>query len=364
MSAKPVLLAPRPVEKAAGGLHLSREWVLPPRPKPGRKPLADEPPTKRKAQNRAAQRAFRERRANRVAELEDHIMRLQREASIKEGALQAEIGELKAKNAELERRVRELSVQSSPRERSERSGSEISMNGMNNIIRATSIASSASGVSNISGASSASGASGASSPSLNSLWNLSPMPAVSLKRNVPLEIDFTERFTKRRPMPLLQGLRPAPLPISAAPVPVAAAPEPEAYDCGFCSDDTPCVCRDAREMELSIQRKERDLINEIIRSVEPDVQQMAQCSGDPGSCAKCQTDPKMTTFCRGLAANERDLPPLASLGLDKHYIPCTDAFRLLSSKTGGNVAALAKGLNRSGMMVEVESVVSCMRDLN
>ncbi|CAK7270182.1 hypothetical protein SEPCBS57363_003974 [Sporothrix epigloea] len=49
----------------------SKEWIIPPRPKPGRKPATDTPPTKRKAQNRAAQRAFRERRAARVGELED-----------------------------------------------------------------------------------------------------------------------------------------------------------------------------------------------------------------------------------------------------------------------------------------------------
>ncbi|KAI1362967.1 hypothetical protein F5Y08DRAFT_329745 [Xylaria arbuscula] len=51
----------------------SKEWVIPPRPKPGRKPATDTPPTKRKAQNRAAQRAFRERRAARVGELEVEI---------------------------------------------------------------------------------------------------------------------------------------------------------------------------------------------------------------------------------------------------------------------------------------------------
>jgi hypothetical protein len=47
--------------------------VIPPRPKPGRKPATDTPPTKRKAQNREAQRAFRERRAARVGELEEEL---------------------------------------------------------------------------------------------------------------------------------------------------------------------------------------------------------------------------------------------------------------------------------------------------
>ncbi|KAG5969117.1 hypothetical protein E4U58_001573 [Claviceps cyperi] len=51
----------------------SKEWVIPPRPKPGRKPATDTPPTRRKAQNRAAQRAFRERRAARVGELEQQL---------------------------------------------------------------------------------------------------------------------------------------------------------------------------------------------------------------------------------------------------------------------------------------------------
>ncbi|KAK1825805.1 hypothetical protein QBC39DRAFT_39064 [Podospora conica] len=59
---------------AAGPLTMtSKEWVIPPRPKPGRKPATDTPPTKRKAQNRAAQRAFRERRAARVGELEEQL---------------------------------------------------------------------------------------------------------------------------------------------------------------------------------------------------------------------------------------------------------------------------------------------------
>lgn len=63
----------------------SKEWVIPPRPKPGRKPATDTPPTKRKAQNRAAQRAFRERRAARVGELEEQLDQ-QREAYEKQEA--------------------------------------------------------------------------------------------------------------------------------------------------------------------------------------------------------------------------------------------------------------------------------------
>ena len=72
----------------------SKEWVIPPRPKPGRKPATDTPPTQRQAQNRAAQRAFRERRAARVGELEEQLDQ-QREAQEKhESELKDKIHEL------------------------------------------------------------------------------------------------------------------------------------------------------------------------------------------------------------------------------------------------------------------------------
>lgn len=67
------VISPAPGPLAPTMSMTSKEWVIPPRPKPGRKPATDTPPTKRKAQNRAAQRAFRERRAARVGELEEQL---------------------------------------------------------------------------------------------------------------------------------------------------------------------------------------------------------------------------------------------------------------------------------------------------
>lgn len=68
------VISPNPTPPEAPKVSMtSKEWVIPPRPKPGRKPATDTPPTKRKAQNRAAQRAFRERRAARVGELEEQL---------------------------------------------------------------------------------------------------------------------------------------------------------------------------------------------------------------------------------------------------------------------------------------------------
>ncbi|CUM64937.1 uncharacterized protein PRCAT00002555001 [Priceomyces carsonii] len=76
----------------------SKEWVLPPRPKPGRKPSVDTPASKRKAQNRAAQRAFRERRATRVQELEEKLMEVEKEKEVKEMGLVNTISRLKSDN--------------------------------------------------------------------------------------------------------------------------------------------------------------------------------------------------------------------------------------------------------------------------
>lgn len=73
-----------------------KEWIVPPRPKPGRKPATDTPPTKRKAQNRAAQRAFRERRAARVGELEEQLEETKEEQQKREGDMRSKITRLEA----------------------------------------------------------------------------------------------------------------------------------------------------------------------------------------------------------------------------------------------------------------------------
>lgn len=72
----------------------TKEWVVPPRPKPGRKPATDTPPTKRKAQNRAAQRAFRERRAARVGDLEEQLDEFREEREKTERGLKDKIHSL------------------------------------------------------------------------------------------------------------------------------------------------------------------------------------------------------------------------------------------------------------------------------
>lgn len=89
-------------------LSTSKVWVLPPRPKPGRKPATDTPPTKRKAQNRAAQRAFRERRAARVSELEEMLTEVNAERDLREKKLSDTLKAMSQENYELRKSVDEL----------------------------------------------------------------------------------------------------------------------------------------------------------------------------------------------------------------------------------------------------------------
>ncbi|KAF2269506.1 hypothetical protein CC78DRAFT_281824 [Lojkania enalia] len=56
-----------------GGGPTSASYVVPPRPKPGRKPATDEPASKRKAQNRESQRAFRARKAAKLTEMQNQV---------------------------------------------------------------------------------------------------------------------------------------------------------------------------------------------------------------------------------------------------------------------------------------------------
>ncbi|PNS15045.1 AP-1-like transcription factor [Sphaceloma murrayae] len=76
--------------------------------KPGRKPLTSEPTTKRKAQNRAAQRAFRERKEKHLKDLETKVEQLTKTSETEKqenGALRAQVQRLQSELKEYKRRL-------------------------------------------------------------------------------------------------------------------------------------------------------------------------------------------------------------------------------------------------------------------
>ncbi|KAK7510313.1 uncharacterized protein IWZ02DRAFT_35544 [Phyllosticta citriasiana] len=79
----PIALAPGPasvnspfITPAMSSGPCGNSYVIPPRPKPGRKPATDDPPSKRKQQNREAQRAFRQRKTQKMEEVNRELQRV------------------------------------------------------------------------------------------------------------------------------------------------------------------------------------------------------------------------------------------------------------------------------------------------
>ncbi|KAG0686465.1 hypothetical protein C6P40_004000, partial [Pichia californica] len=209
--------------------------------------------------------------------------------------------------------------------------------------------------------------------------------------------------------------------------------------CGFCSDDTPCVCREIEteqqlnqkreikniresklKIEIEIEKKERELILELTKSAQnDDISQIAKCTGNPGTCLQCRSDPLSTLFCKTVAEksnkdeiilpsissressistnlndlsssapilsnlnsnnnsnsnivgnNNYRLPSLESLKLNeagKQFIPCANAYKTISNHLdirNIGVNNITNNLNTKGMFVEIGSVVSCLRELD
>lgn len=439
---------------AVTSIVTSREWVLPPRPKPGRKPSADTPALKRKAQNRAAQRAFRERRATRVQELEQKLLEVEKEKELKEIGLVNTINKLKFENQFLIKSMNQLRLEFSSLKSSV--SSQAPSPNPSNFIQPLALLAAASPAepntnfykpeslrnteaeinqtaqSLLSFAKSLPAAQTGGTPNLlllvysvqqvlpapssdsprvsisqrrsnpNISKNLStekdsqdydcgicikdlclcedvglkvppsieetyksfkPMAAVSLKRKTPSqETDFTAMFSSKK-MPDLKRLRNASkkpsdsLLIKKEPSDSIGFNENSPVEnCGFCSDDTPCVCREAAQEAARLSRSLSDKLfdagdgevddDESHPTALPPLQLNAKsavrktslpvlhpgpslelrefsnatavtssstpipeskeeplgCTGNPGTCSQCQLDPMSTLFCTTVAS--------------------------------------------------------------
>ncbi|KZS95883.1 hypothetical protein SISNIDRAFT_483303 [Sistotremastrum niveocremeum HHB9708] len=95
----------------------SKEWVIPAKPKPGRKPKAESAPVVeethvdgkgRRVQNRAAQRAFRERKQSQLADLQARVQLFEQGEIERNVALQAVAKKLKEENENLKKENQQL----------------------------------------------------------------------------------------------------------------------------------------------------------------------------------------------------------------------------------------------------------------
>lgn len=330
-SSPSVAMSPTP---GLAGSVTTREWVIPPRPKPGRKPATDTPPTKRKAQNRAAQRAFRERRAARVGELEDQMKQVEDEFDARELELKNQVSTLSTDLEQCQTEVswwkkrchsleKDVARQRSEKEALQKQGAAsssmpdsvpINLRRKNRSQAATETQSSHQDnepaqcgtcsashcqciedviqISNL-----------IEKPSAkNDAAPQSQEPAIKHDPDA-MEIDFTSRFSTAR---------------TSAVADSRATSTPPAERCGFCTDGTVCLCAEMADhsREENLERNRLAPMQNYsaftpppsdgdVRDVTlPPINQATNpCANGPGTCAQCQADPRSTLFCKTLAAS-------------------------------------------------------------
>ncbi|PYH98403.1 hypothetical protein BO71DRAFT_58951 [Aspergillus ellipticus CBS 707.79] len=335
LAAKPTI-SPSPGPGTPGSVT-SKEWVIPPRPKPGRKPATDTPPTKRKAQNRAAQRAFRERRAARVNELEDQIKQIEDEhdlhvATFKEQItnLSHEVDQCRSEMAWWRDRChaleKEVSVERSAKESLVKEFRSSLSEKPSDKAPVTRVPARGPAVSDLQVEQEEVplGCNNCSTGHCQCIEDAFGMPGISSRsqskhpaRPEPeikpepeeMEIDFTTRFA-------------APHTIQDDGDSVTAMSSPAVDPCGFCQDGTPCICAEMAAQEEERRRNsfennrlapiqnlsqftpppsDGDVRSEV--TLPPISQATNPCANGPGTCAACVSDPRRTLFCKTLAAS-------------------------------------------------------------
>ena len=374
-------LAPMPGTTYQPPISMNKVWVLPSKPKPGRKPAVDTPPTKRKAQNRDAQRAFRERRAAKVSELEDQMRAKEEEDRKGQEQLLARVNRLELSLEDCTEKLlywrEKYSEIEDAYEREQRLRRSVEMEmdmlrkGMKNEVEAVALPprrAAQTGYMTVSTpevpdatATTGSDDMGCGNCSVETrcqcideafkMDNMatepdaqtfkrphSPQSYTDNKRRRPSnldtssEIDFTAQFSTRR-NPILTSST------STSSIAATALPDP----CGFCSDGTTCLCAElAKEIPDRALKTPASTLPTPPESAIPSSNTSNPCINGPGSCTQCRSNPTSTLFCKSLASTRTTNPtfPKMKTTSDQAAITqgstlnCADAFTVLSRHPG------------------------------
>lgn len=332
-------LAPNP-SQVPPTILTQKEWVIPPRPKPGRKPALDAPPTKRKAQNREAQRAFRQRRAAKVGELEDQMKQMEEEDTREQAALREQVARLQNQVDDYVRSMHEWkekyewAERQCDYERQQRQNIEFELRMLQEGTTASTEAvklPSRKSARNASEQAYTEDLPPADPTSLTcgncssgsrcqcveeaiEMSNMISEPASNAKRahsfrvnrdaskrlrqggQLPDDEEATEiDFTTTKP-PNLASM--TSMSASSGLGASMAQPDP----CGFCQDGTPCICAEIYRQEE--QAPTVPLTNTAVPSISIEsTPGPNSCTTNPGTCTQCRSDPRSTLFCKSLAAS-------------------------------------------------------------
>ncbi|KAJ7631102.1 hypothetical protein FB45DRAFT_1152993 [Roridomyces roridus] len=305
----------------------SKEWVILPKSKPGRKPKKDVAPVQtdeldskgRRVQNRAAQRAFRERKQSQLADLQARVQsyeqgEMERNVALQNIAkrLKEENEMLRRENALLKDKLAKAEDRDIPRDNDRKRWRDDSP--------ASSIASTQrkkykvdhEQVSRFAASYISSPQSMVSSPESSSDSRFSSVP-------FDAQVDVFTAFSTFK----------------------SESSSFTTFDCGFCSDGAPCVCRDVFQqasavaehkinvtpvrsivlgspppeetsildnlppyqppVPLRLRPRNGTQINTIFQVSPPSQSTPANCSGDPSNCPACADDSFGKAFCEKIS---------------------------------------------------------------
>ncbi|KAH9847392.1 hypothetical protein C2E23DRAFT_741992 [Lenzites betulinus] len=262
----------------------SKEWVIPAKPKPGRKPKKElAPPPEdgaeadskgRRVQNRAAQRAFRERKQSQLAELQARVQQYEQGEIERNVALQNIAKRLKEENEKLRKENLELKeklAQYEDRVAQKRSREEFSPQSPYDLIQSPAKKRNKVSLDALSGlaqtsyasvsyASSPSAVSSADSSDAHS--SFSPMPMPQSARDTPI---FPQSFGLNSIFEMATSGKSNLFESGGA---------LDTFDCGLCNENTPCFCR-----EMALQQ-----VNERMSAMNP-VSPLKMETSDQGAAA-------------------------------------------------------------------------------
>ncbi|KAL8289991.1 hypothetical protein RQP46_002930 [Phenoliferia psychrophenolica] len=300
-------------------IKTTKEWIIPPRPKPGRKPAQVDPESSRKALNRASQRAFRERRQEYVGELEEKVRLLEQGEGVKSvffqqqaQAAKKETSSLRVENAALRRILDELRGELAEHRRICGGGGSGVGTGGKGKGKARSVPDDADD-------------------------HDQQGPAKRLRRPVAAKAPATYVEHSSSDSDMEDLLPPAAV---VSPIEDQAPGEP---CCGLCSADDSCFCADVgykidRTGNTSFAPARRILKVEVepdfetsqvaiplrlrktpgrtpvwaIESARAAEDKPALCNGDPANCPACQNDPFGKAFCNALSESVCSSNPCAT----------------------------------------------------
>lgn len=323
-----------------------KNWELPPRARPGRKPDTRACDTKRKEQNREAQRAFRERRAAKLEEVKADSARkldqaskerdlLKREWEVEKAGLWKEIGKLNEqiqKEREARRTVEAALCLERSRHQQHHQYPHQYMHPRWSSSTSSGFSSSVSPWSQLS----------PTNPGPMPMLP-EPLPTHTREHGLPSRAcrqcgreggcHCVESTLARLPDPdpahgHQDSARQQPMEVdftrSSHGAPSGTSMESDS--CGFCTAPENCLCTDFAQDPPSGHPSSSHSRQTSSASNRPQPLEPSSCAKGPGSCDQCMDDPKRREFCQGLPSPLRTVPEDST---NDQTISCEEAYDLL-----------------------------------